>query len=88
MAVMPILAAEALLHENKKKSVKNATPVGIKAGPLVTPDSQFWTKLTFACKTETLGSLYNHALLILTGSSKSKYHLVHEQKFKDLLSST
>ena len=44
--------------------------------------------LTFACKTETLGSLYSHALLILTRSSKSKHQVVHEQKFKDLLSST
>ena len=50
--------------------------------------SLFWTNLTFACKTETLGSSYNHALLILTESSKSKHQAVHEQKFKDLLSST
>ena len=49
--------------------------------------SPFWTKLTFACKTETLYSLYNLALLILTESSKSKYQVVHEQKSKDLLSS-
>ena len=26
----------------------------------------FWTNLACACKTETLGSLYSHALLILT----------------------
>ena len=44
--------------------------------------------LTFAYKTETLGSLYSHALLILLKSSKSKHQVVHEQKFKDLLSST
>ena len=44
--------------------------------------------MTFACKAEILGSLYSHALLILTQSSKSKNQLVHEQKFKDLLSST
>ena len=42
--------------------------------------------LPFACKTETLSSLYSHALLILTKSSKSKHQVVHEQK--DLLSST
>ena len=48
----------------------------------------FLTNLTFACKTETLGFLYSHALLILTGSSKSKNQVVYEQKFKDLLSST
>ena len=34
--------------------------------------STFWNNLTFACKTETLGSLRSHALLILTESSKSK----------------
>ena len=46
------------------------------------------TNLTFAYKTETLGSLYSHALLIPTKSSKSKHQVVHEQKFIDLLSST
>ena len=48
-------------------------------------------RLTFACKTETLGSLYSHAVLavlILTESQKLKHKVVHEQKFKDLLSST
>ena len=47
-----------------------------------------YTNLAFACKTVTLSSLYSHALLILTKSSKSKHQVVHEQKFKDLLSST
>ena len=47
-----------------------------------------YTNLAFACKTETLRSLYSHALLILTKSSKSKHQVVHEQKFKDLLSGT
>ena len=37
--------------------------------------------------TETLGSLYSHALLILLKSIKFKYQVVHEQMFKDLLSS-
>ena len=32
--------------------------------------------------------IYSHALLILTKSSKSKHQVVHEQKFKDLLSNT
>ena len=50
--------------------------------------SSFWANLAFACKTKTLGSLYSHALLILLKSSNSKYQVVHEQKFKDLLSST
>ena len=46
----------------------------------------FWTNLAFACRTETLGylynhdfsSLYSHAQLILTKSSKSKNQVVHE----------
>ena len=43
--------------------------VGIEPRPLIASDSQdqhypFYTNLTFACKTETLGSLYSHALLI------------------------
>ena len=37
--------------------------------------------------TETLGSLYSHALFIPIKSIKSKYQAVHEQKFKDPLSS-
>ena len=45
----------------------------------------FYANLTFACKTETLLSLYSHALLILLKSSKSKHQAVHEQKFKNLL---
>ena len=48
----------------------------------------FYTNLTFACKTETLGSLYGHALLIPLNPYKSKCQVVHEQKFNDLLSST
>ena len=48
----------------------------------------FYTNLTFACKTETSGFLYSHALLIPLKLSKSKFQVVHEQKFKDLLSST
>ena len=47
-----------------------------------------YTNLAFACKTETLSSLYSHALLILTKSSKSKHQVLHEQNLKDLLSST
>ena len=47
----------------------------------------FYTNWVFACKTETLGSLYSHVLLILPKSSKFKNQVVHEQKFKDLLSS-
>ena len=36
-------------------------PVWIEPGPLI----------TFACKTETLGPLYSHALLIIAKSSQS-----------------
>ena len=56
--------------ENKKKSSdKMLPPMGIEPGPLITSDSKsnyypFYTNLTFTCKTETLGSLYSHALLI------------------------
>ena len=46
-----------------------------------------WATEAFACKTETLGSLCSHALLILTKWSKSKNKVVHGQKFKDLPSS-
>ena len=31
-----------------------------------------WAKQAFACKSQTFRSLYNHALLMLTKSSKSK----------------
>ena len=65
-------------------------PLGVELRqPLIlSPTISFYTNLTFACKTETLGSLYSHALLILLQSSKSKHQVVPEQKFKDLLSST
>ena len=43
-------------------------PVGIEPSP----HSPFWTKLTFACKAKTLGSLYSHAQLILTKSSNKE----------------
>ena len=68
-------------------------PVRIEPGPLVTlwfqvQHSPFWINLTFVCKTETLGSLYSYALLILSESSKSKNQVVHKQKFKDLSSTS
>ena len=83
---MPIMVSEALFGENKKNSVTVSIEslnfwFQVQHAPL-------YTNLTFACKTETLSSLYSHALLILTKSSKSKHQVVHEQKFKDLLSST
>ena len=61
----------------QKNPVKNVTPGGNRTQAshnlwFQVQHSPFWSKLTFACKTETLGSLYSHALLILTESSKSK----------------
>ena len=90
MAIMPILASEALFRENKKIQLRNVTPVSIEPLDLWSQvqHAPLYTNLAFACKTETLRSLYSHALLILTKSSKSKHQVVHEQKFKDLLSST
>ena len=69
------------------------TPMGIEPWPLIASDSivkysPFYTNWAFACKTETVGSLYSHALLTPLKSSKFNCQVVHEQKFKDLLSST
>ena len=49
--------------------------VGIEPRPLITLWFQvyhypFWANLTFACKTEILGSLYSHALLIIAKFSQ------------------
>ena len=44
--------------------------------------------LTFIWKTETLGFLYNHVLLILTKHLSPNIKWLHEQKLKDFLSST
>ena len=85
---MPILASDALFPENKTFQLQNATLVDIEPLDLwfQVQHAPLYTNL--ACKTETLSSLYSHALMILTKSSKSKHQVVHEQKFKDLLSST
>ena len=77
----------------KKIQWQNVTPSGNRTWTshslwLQVQHYPFYTNLTFACKTETLGSLYSHALLISLKSSKSKYQVVHEQQFKDVLSST
>ena len=61
---------------------QNVTPSGNKTQ--AASDSRSNTLLS----TLTLGSLYSHALLIPLKSSKSKNQVVHEQMFKDLLSST
>ena len=90
---MSILAFLSLRSENKKCQWQNVTPSGNRTQAsnnlwLQVQHFPFWTNLAFACKTESLGSLYSNAVLILTQSSKSKNQVVHEQKFKDLLSST
>ena len=87
---MPILAFCLYCVKTKEKNtVTKCYPSGIEPGPLIASDSKSNTLLsTLTCKTETLDSLYSHALLILTKSSKSKHQVVHEQNFKDLLSST
>ena len=77
---MSILASKALLRE-KKIRLQNVTLVSIELVDLwfQVQYSPFWTNLAFACKTETLGSLYRHTLLILTKASKSKNQRVHKQ---------
>ena len=60
-----------------KYSSKNVTPSEYSTPGPLTPSP------ILAFKTETSGSLYSHALLILTKSSKSINQVVHEQKFKD-----
>ena len=66
----------------KKIEWQNVTPGGNRTQAASDSKSNtLFSTLTFACKTETLGSLYSHALLILLKSSKSKHQVVHEQKF-------
>ena len=88
---MLILESEALLSE--KIQWQNVIPSGNRTQAshslwFQVQHSPFYTNLAFAWTTETLGSLYSHALLTPTKSSKSKNQVVHQQKFKDLLSST
>ena len=82
---MPILASEALFCKNKKIQLQNAILVSIEPLDLwfQVQHAPLYTNLAFACKTETLSSLYSHTLLILTKSSQSKHQVVH-----DLLRST
>ena len=52
LAIMPILASEAFLRENKKSQYKNATPVNIELLDLwfQVQHSPFLTYLAFTCK--------------------------------------
>ena len=72
--------------KTKKSSYKMLPPVGIEPRPQDSKSNMLFPE-PIACKAKTLGSLYSHALLILTESSKSKNQVVHEQMFKDLPSS-
>ena len=68
---MPILASDILLHENKKNPVKNENRNWFFHNLwFQVQHYPFWTKLIFACRTETLGSLYSHAVLIMAKSSQ------------------
>ena len=89
MAIMLILASCALLCKTKNL-VSKFYPQWLLNLSLCfqVQNSNLWTNLVFACKTETLGFIYSHTLLILNKSSKSKNQMVHEEKFKDLLSNT
>ena len=74
---LAILASEALIHENKKSSKKTLPRVEKEPRPLKASDSNSNTLLStlnlkFADKTETLGSSYSHAVLIVLESSKYK----------------
>ena len=56
--------------KTKRIQYQNVTPSGNRTTGLgfQVQHAPFYTNLTFACNTETLGSLYSHALLILTYS--------------------
>ena len=64
---MPILASDSLLRENKKSSNKMLPLSGNRTTGLgfEVQHAPSYSNLTFACNTETLGSLYSHALFIL-----------------------
>ena len=62
-------------------------PVRIESKPLINlwlqvQHSPLWANWAFTRTTETLGSLYSHALLNPTKSSKSKNQVMQIQKFK------
>ena len=60
--------------------------LGMEPGHLISKSNTILSKLTgHLLVRQTLGSLYCHALFIL---AESKNQVAHEQKFKDLLSST
>ena len=64
MAIMPILASDASFRENWIFQLQNATLVSIEPLDLwfQVQHAPLYTNLAFACKTDTLSSLYSHAL--------------------------
>ena len=85
------IGIRGFISEKQNNSVTKCCPSEYwTTGPLIqsVQHAPLYTNLAFACKTETLNSLYSHALFILTKSSKAKHQVVHEQKFKGLPSST
>ena len=77
--------------KQKKCSDKMLPRVGIEPRQPLNPKSNtimFYTNLTFACQTDTLWSLYNHAGMISLNASKINFQVVHERMLKDILSST
>ena len=72
----PILSDLAILCKFGLQNLeKNVAPSGNRTRALwfQVEHYPFYTNLTFACKTETLGSLYSHALFIPLKSSKFKF---------------
>ena len=65
LAEMAILASNYLTTKKKLPPVGLDLMQGIITGLWVQHQTN-WATEAFACKTETLGSLYSHALLILT----------------------
>ena len=79
---------ECILVKHKMTLVQCVIGYATSLHLVMASDSKSNTLLSgLSCETETLGSLYSHALLILTESLKSKNQGVYELKFKDLLSS-
>ena len=72
------LCSDFIIHAKETIRIRLFLPKGELLSLVGYP---FYTNLTFACKTETLDSLYSHALLIPLGhalliplkSSKSKF---------------
>ena len=61
-----MLAFSSLLCANKKIQWQNVTPSEDRTQAshnlwFQVQNYPFWTNLAFACKTETIGSLYSHA---------------------------